>query len=94
MADYSPLRRSTNIDDRRETSEAAEWARALLAASAAAAAEEPVPPSTPLGRAAGIDDIVRSHGLWLLRQAFERQPRTFEERLPQAPTKFPFGLGG
>jgi hypothetical protein len=91
---YPDFRESSNIDDRRDSSEAAEWARALLAASGASMPQpDGAAGQSPLSSAVGVDDIVRSHGLWLLRQAMEQQPRSFNERIEPV-RKLPFGLGG
>ena len=88
LTPYRGFRQSTNIDDRRDTSEAAEWARALLAAMVA---EPPMPTVlTPLGVAAGASDLDRIDGLEQLKAAIYEQRAA--DRL--ARRKLPFGLGG
>jgi hypothetical protein len=85
-----------DVQDRRGLSPEADWALALLTALRGEAVPAVPTGPNPIGDAAGLNDIERSHGLWLLRRAFEQQPRTFEDRIERAAPrrKFPFAGDG
>ena len=106
MADLANFRKSSGVDDRQDESFLQSYRQALGQMSITELlemlqgqpsgtyqAEAPnIMPATPLGVDAGANDILSSHGTWLLRRAMGGQVHSMEDKMQ--PAKLPFGLSG